>query len=602
MTPELILLLAAAMVALALVSLIVRREHVDEAPYLALLAADLAVLGWAHATGRYESMAAFVAEGVAAVLTFGPRVLDWLERRAVAVERLSLAMRVARLRELVKPGRASLRQRRHLEDLVDVRRGRAQLVVERLRAEIAETEDARAALALHEELATALFLDLRFDEGVQHFERHLGLEQAARRPRLSAYLLRAYGELGELGKAAQVMALVEEGPAARDPLLGGLLLEARLVFLAFTGSRGAVDALLADGPASGLPERAKEFLRQVAKTRAELPVPDEARALADKIFQRAIAPQPRPRRRAPVTALLVIANVLALACAQQLIAGSDELRLIRAGGLFRPAVLGGEWWRAATAMFLHASFLHLAVNMYGLYLLGRFTEDLFGPSRFWLVYLLGGLAGAAGSTLVGAGALSVGASGAIMGLLGALIVTLVLRRGTWPEAWRRTLLVNLMLLGGLQIYIGFQVPMIDNAAHVGGMLGGAVAALVLAPGGLVGEGRAARASLRVLAIVAALGVTAAAAQTARTPLERTLARVKLRPVELGGVKLEVPSYWELDVEHGRAEDPYLELRVAASLADGRPRVEAAPADAPFAAALYDRIRSSAQPAAARAAP
>src|SRR5579862_6181282 len=210
MSPELFLMLAVAMVALQLAAIIMRREHADELPYLGLLAADLAVLSWVHATGAYTSMAAFVAMAVAAVLTLGPRALDSLERRAVGEERYAWAMRWARLRELVRPGRASLRQRRHLEDLVDVKHGRVQAVIDRLRGELeraSEAEDARAAAQLHEELATAMFLDLRFAEGVQHFERHLGVEQALKRPRLAAYLLRAYGELGDLGKLGRVMQL-----------------------------------------------------------------------------------------------------------------------------------------------------------------------------------------------------------------------------------------------------------------------------------------------------------------------------------------------------------------------------------------------------------
>ena len=81
-------------------------------------------------------------------------------------------------------------------------------------------------------------------------------------------------------------------------------------------------------------------------------------------------------------------------------------------------------------------------------MLGRFCEEVFGPLRYFVTYVAGGLVGAIGSTLnTQQAGLSVGASGAIMGLLGALIVVLILRRGTWPEAWRRTLLWNLVLLG-----------------------------------------------------------------------------------------------------------------------------------------------------------
>jgi rhomboid protease GluP len=282
----------------------------------------------------------------------------------------------------------------------------------------------------------------------------------------------------------------------------------------------------------------------------------------------------------------------------------DELLLVRAGALFRPAVMAGEWWRVCNAMFLHGGFVHLFVNMYGLYLLGRFTEEVFGPARFLSVYLISGLIGGLASTAVGAGALSVGASGAIMGLLGALIVTLIMRRGHWPEAWRRALLGNLVLLGALQIYIGFQVAMIDNAAHVGGMLGGAAATVVLAPGGLVGDGRVGRTGLRILAALLVALMVVAGAFAVRTPIERTLERVPGREVVVGGVRLMVPEYWEIDGPNGVVGDPYLDIQLKAGVGvefvglvpvDRTVLLETPQARDPRYRVLLERIAASARP-------
>jgi rhomboid protease GluP len=162
-----------------------------------------------------------------------------------------------------------------------------------------------------------------------------------------------------------------------------------------------------------------------------------------------------------------------------LLVGTGEQALIRAGALYRPAVLEGQWWRILTALFLHAGPLHLLVNMYALHLLGRLAETMFGSVRFLIVYLAGGIVGGISSTLLSSGTLSVGASGAIMALLGGAIAALLRGTGNWPPTWRRSLLMNLSLLAVLQVIIGIAVPAIDNAAHLGGLVGGALVALVL---------------------------------------------------------------------------------------------------------------------------
>jgi len=271
-------------------------------------------------------------------------------------------------------------------------------------------------------------------------------------------------------------------------------------------------------------------------------------------------PLVRPRRTARVT-LGLCAAIVAVAAAMlhgNLLAEPQASALVRWGALWRPAVTHGEWWRVVTAMFLHGNWEHLLVNGYALFMLGRFTEEVFGPLRYFVTYVAGGLAGAAASTLnVQQAGLSVGASGAIMGLLGALIVVLILRRGTWPEAWRRALLWNLVLLGAIQIFIGFQLPMVDNAAHVGGMLGGGAMALVVAPGGLIGRSTAARAVLVALALVFVGGFAWAAVQTARTPLEKTMVeRIPQKLAAAGERVWRVPAYWEHDDEHDVLYDPY----------------------------------------------
>ena len=308
-------------------------------------------------------------------------------------------------------------------------------------------------------------------------------------------------------------------------------------------------------------------MHDTARSRAgaELPAATVAQLgpLLDGVAARAAEaarPLMHPRRAARVTLTLLalIAAVELLMLHGRLLAEPQASTLVRWGALWRPAVAAGEWWRVFSAMFLHGEWKHLLVNMYALFMLGGFCEELFGPLRYFVTYVAGGLCGAAASTLntqqVG---LSVGASGAIMGLLGALIVMLIVRRGTWPEAWRRALLWNLVLLGAIQIFIGFQLPMVDNAAHVGGLLGGGAMALVVAPGGLLGRSNAARAIIVAFALLGAGGFAWAAVQTARTPLERTmLQRIPQKLAGAGERLWRVPDYWKRDEEHDVLYDPY----------------------------------------------
>jgi membrane associated rhomboid family serine protease len=560
---EVWILLAASALALQIVTVVVRREHKAELPYLALVAIDLAVLVLVTATHREASLAGKVAASLAAVMVLAPRFLERWERSAFARDDLAGALRAAKLRELVVPGLGSTRRRRQIANLIEARDGGAQQVLHRLDDELHKTRDGNELTTLVLERATVLFMAGRYRECIDAAAK-LGAAWPAEHPVLGVYLVRAHAELGEHAEAIAVLESVERGPAGRDPGALGLLTQARLTLLAFAGRQADVDRLLAGEARLLLSERARQFLHDVARDHASAAATTPALAAAlDGVAARAAEsarPLVRPRRAARVTLglLVAIGAVAALMLHGNILAEPQASTLVRWGALWRPAINAGEWWRVFTAMMLHGNWEHLLVNGYALFMLGRFCEEVFGPLRYFVTYVAGGLAGAAASTLnTQQAGLSVGASGAIMGLLGALIVVLILRRGTWPEAWRRALLWNLVLLGAIQIFIGFQLPMVDNAAHVGGMLGGGGMALVVAPGGLLGRSTAARALLIVVALVFVGGFAWAGVMTARTTLEKTmLERIPQKMAAAGERMWRVPAYWERDDEHDVVYDPY----------------------------------------------
>lgn len=141
--------------------------------------------------------------------------------------------------------------------------------------------------------------------------------------------------------------------------------------------------------------------------------------------------------------------------------------------------LNGEYYRLLTAMFLHGGWLHIAFNGYALYSLGAEAERIYGTPRFLLLYMVAGFAGGVASYAFSPYR-SVGASGAIFGLIGGLAAFYYASREFLGDVARQQL-GSLITVIMLNLFIGFSTPMIDNYAHIGGLLGGAALGLLLAP-------------------------------------------------------------------------------------------------------------------------
>lgn len=148
--------------------------------------------------------------------------------------------------------------------------------------------------------------------------------------------------------------------------------------------------------------------------------------------------------------------------------------LVKFGAKFNPAIIDGEWWRFFTPMFLHIGFLHLAMNTAALYALGTSVEKLFGRTRFLLLYLFSGFMGSLASFLF-SGSISAGASGAIFGCFGALLFL----GASMPKLFFRTIGMNIIVVIVINLAFGLTVPGIDNYGHIGGLVGGFLAAAIL---------------------------------------------------------------------------------------------------------------------------
>jgi rhomboid protease GluP len=181
----------------------------------------------------------------------------------------------------------------------------------------------------------------------------------------------------------------------------------------------------------------------------------------------------------PATLALLVALIVVFGWQVASGALDSENALIDAGALVRSRVIEGEPWRLFSATVLHGSGDHLFGNCVALYILALAGEHALGAWRLLVLYLASGLAGSLASVLSGPGP-SVGASGAICGLMGGVVVVLYRHRHVYHVRNKEIALV----LGGWAAYtivIGALDPMIDNWAHFGGLLGGAVIALGLRP-------------------------------------------------------------------------------------------------------------------------
>lgn len=148
------------------------------------------------------------------------------------------------------------------------------------------------------------------------------------------------------------------------------------------------------------------------------------------------------------------------------------------GAKMNDFILRGQVWRLITPILLHGSITHIFFNMYALISIGRNVEMYYGHKRYLVLYLLSGFAGNVFSFLITQSA-SYGASTSIFGLIAAEGVFIYQNRKFFRNS--QAMLVNILVVVGINLFIVGMIPNIDNFGHLGGLLGGAAFAWLAGP-------------------------------------------------------------------------------------------------------------------------
>ena len=236
-------------------------------------------------------------------------------------------------------------------------------------------------------------------------------------------------------------------------------------------SGGGPQSVPGQVPASGPIARVSAAFQRLAGKGKSVPVVITPDMLAYEEDRR-IEFEKGMRHAPPFTMLVMLGLVAVFAWQVYTIATVSERAAFDPWSLTRQGVLAGEWWRMLTATVLHGGPDHLIGNLISLYILGIACEQAVGFVGVFAVYIASAFGGSILSVMLSPGP-SVGASGAIFGLMGAVILILHRHRHTLYVRDKRIGVV-LGVWAGYTFLLGAINPMIDNGAHLGGFVAGAL--------------------------------------------------------------------------------------------------------------------------------
>jgi rhomboid protease GluP len=172
-----------------------------------------------------------------------------------------------------------------------------------------------------------------------------------------------------------------------------------------------------------------------------------------------------------LTIILIAINIIIFAITALIsrnIFDIDLNTLIEFGAKSNILIKQGQVWRLLTCAFLHSGLIHIACNMYSLYIIGPQIEQIYGVEKYLSIYIVSCITASSLSYLMSPYSISVGASGGIFGLMGALLAFAIIERHKINKKYISSLMQIIMI----NLFIGLSIRNIDNFGHVGGLIGG----------------------------------------------------------------------------------------------------------------------------------
>ncbi len=152
--------------------------------------------------------------------------------------------------------------------------------------------------------------------------------------------------------------------------------------------------------------------------------------------------------------------------------------LIFLGAKWNPAIGEGEYWRLISCALLHGNLIHLLLNIVGLYAFGSEVELIFGRKKYFIILLFSTYSASLSSYFF-SNNVSIGASGALFGIVGSLIIFYYLHRKVFSFAELRFKSMYTIII--INIIVGLLIPIIDNFAHIGGLIAGGITSFIITP-------------------------------------------------------------------------------------------------------------------------
>ena len=178
----------------------------------------------------------------------------------------------------------------------------------------------------------------------------------------------------------------------------------------------------------------------------------------------------------PYYSIILIVCIVVVSFAQMATNLKESVDL---AGFVKPSFIDGEYWRILTSAALHGSIMHIGFNSYALFVLGKLIETLSNRAHLAIVFIISIIGGNILGLAFGPDVTSIGASGGVIGFLGYLTVYGYKRRKLLSNSFLKSMLFNVVLIAAFGLFI---MPNVDNFAHLGGFLVGAIYGLVQIPG------------------------------------------------------------------------------------------------------------------------